>query len=628
MRKSFSRKLIISLGVVMMITFAVSGYITYKIHLHLFTEEISRQFSKTNEQAAARLDLQIRNIYKISNFIVFHPYVEQVLQRSAQTEKRETYTQLSDQDELNSLLYQVKYDEPKLFSMYLYDVQDNGFIFGGANAPSTRLSKDVYLDIKAKLEGSFGNLIWFPMQLPSDNTSSGVRHLFAAARQMKTVNQEKYGIMVMLFDESLISEYLNELVKDEQANVFLYDKMDNLVYSDLNLLSAAPEPGSITNKSVDLVDGKPYLYSKSRSGQVDFTLVSRVSLDALQSKSGIIFQVNVLIGIISVVLSGLLVFWTGNRLFRPLHRLVQGMRRMREGDFQIRLETRSDDELGFMAHSFNAMAENLDKLVKEVYERQLSEREAELTAIQAQLNPHFLHNTLDTIYWKLYLQDDLDTAELVVSLSDMLRYALEPVDLPTTLLDEFTQIRNYLTIQHHRFGHELETMVQLEEGIEQWPVPRLILQPLVENVFMHAFTEMATGQALIIRAYRSTINRENEEELGAIVIEIIDNGKGITEDQLKAIWQSARSAGFASVSTRPSEGEFLSSTRHSEEVSQRRRRVHIGIRSVIRRLNLLYGEPYGLQIESKQDAGTTFRLRLPRTEDYGLDLPNRKSWGE
>ncbi|WP_165972254.1 sensor histidine kinase [Paenibacillus piri] len=604
-RRSFSQKLIISLSVVILFTFAVSGYITYKLHVHLFTEEISAQFSKTNEQAAARLDLQIRDIYRISNFIVFHPYIEQVLKRSAQTEMRETYTQLSDQDELNKLLFQVKYDEPKLVSMYLYDVKDNGFIFSGVGSSSIRLGKEVYNSIKDKLDGSFGNLIWFPLQLPSSDAASGYRHFFAAARYMKTIQQDSYGMMVMLFDQSLISEYLNELVKDEQANVFLYDKMDHPVYSDIEDLAGSPVPGDIVNKSISTVNGQPYLYAKSRSGQVDFTLVSRVSLEALQSKSTIIFQINVLIGLVSLGLAGILVFWTGNRLLHPLRELVQGMRRMREGDFQIRLAVRSDDELGFMARGFNAMAENLDKLVKEVYERQLNEREAELTALQAQLNPHFLHNTLDTIYWKLYLQDDRETAKLVVSLSDMLRYALEPVDIRTTLHDEFTQIRNYLTIQNHRFGHELETVVQIEEELAQAPVPRLILQPLVENVFVHAFTEMAAGQVLIIRAYRGSVREEKKEggreKPDTIIVEIMDNGKGMTVEQINGVLEAARTARVhgdnpEDLAPRPRGGK---------------RRIHVGVRSVMRRLNLLYGEPYGLQIESKPGAGTVFRLFLP-----------------
>lgn len=599
-RKSFSQKLILSLAVIILVTFTVSGYITYKIHLNLFTEEISEQFSKTNEQAAARLDLQIRDIYRISNFVVFHPYVQQVLERSAQTDQRETFTQLSDQDELNKLLFQVKYDEPKLTAMYLYDSKENSFMFGGTSVFSTKLTKEAFSQIKSSLDGSYGNLIWFPLQLPSSNAASGYQTFFAAARQMKTIQQNPYGIMIMLFDQSLISEYLIDLIKDEQANVFLYDKMDRLVYSDVADLSAAPAPGSVVNRSIGHVDDEPFLYAKSRSGQVDFTLISRVSLDSLQSRSGIILQVNLLIGIISLLLAGVLVIWAGSRLLRPLRELVQGMTRMKAGDMRTRVEVRTDDELGFMARSFNSMAEHVDSLIKEVYERQLSEREAELTALQAQLNPHFLHNTLDSIYWMVYLKDDKETASLVVSLSDMLRYALEPAETDTTLYDEFSQIRNYLKIQNHRFGHQLETIVKMEEGIESTPIPRLILQPLVENVFVHAFTDKPSAQVLVIRAYIGTAKGNTAAYLvPAIIIEIIDNGKGMSAEMIQKVISTAEA----------NRGQLTLSD--PAPMKDKRRRNHIGIRSVIRRLNLLYGEPYGLRIESESGIGTTFRMILP-----------------
>lgn len=599
-RKSFSQKLILSLAVIILFTFAVSGYITYRIHLNLFTEEISEQFSKTNEQAAARLDLQIRDIYRISNFVVFHPYVQQVLERSAQTEQRETYTQLSDQDELNNLLFQVKYDEPKLTAMYLYDAKENGFIFSGTNRFSTKLTKDAFSQIKLSLDGSYGNLIWFPLQVQNSDTASGYQTFFAAARQMKTVQQNPYGIMVMLFDQSLISEYLIDLVKDEQANVFLYDKMDHLVYSDLSNLEEAPAPSSVVNRSVGLVEGEQYLNAKSRSGQVDFTLISRVSLDSLQSRSGIILQVNLLIGIVSLLLAGVLVAWAARRLLRPLRELVQGMTRMKAGDMRTRIEVRTDDELGYLARSFNSMAEHVDALIKEVYERQLSEREAELTALQAQLNPHFLHNTLDSIYWMVYLKDDKETAGLIVSLSDMLRYALEPAETDTTLYDEFSQIRNYLNIQNHRFGHQLETIVKMDEGIQSTRVPRLILQPLVENVFVHAFTERPAAQVLAIRAYIGDAgDNASAKPVPAIIIEIFDNGKGMSAEIIQKVIGAAEA------------GRGQATHYESSHTKDNRRRNHIGLRSVIRRLNLLYEKPYGLRIESEPGIGTTVRMFLP-----------------
>lgn len=601
-RKSFFRRIIIHMSLIIMLTFVVSAYVSYRINVGLFTEEVSKQFTKANEQAAARLDLQIRDISRISNFIVFHPYVEQVLRRSAELEVRESHTQISDQDELNQLLYQVRGDENKLYSMFLYDMKDNSFFFHVSPAASSFLDKDVYENIKWQLADSSGNLVWFPIELPSAVDSSGYRNFFIAARYMKNRSYEQYGTLVMLFDQSLFSQDLNSLVRDEQANVFLFDRQDQLVYTDLpdNEWSRIPVVADLQGQDIIEEDGTSYLYVKSRSRIMDFALVSRVSLDSLKAKSSVIFKVSASVGTVGIMLAVVMLFWSGKRLLRPLKELVQSMRRMREGNFETRVAVRTDDELAYIGQSFNSMAENLNLLIREVYERQLSEREAELTALQAQLNPHFLHNTLDTIYWELYLQGAHDTSRLVVSLSDMLRYALEPADSETTLSEELRQIRNYLTIQNTRYGDGLETIVQVEEGAGTANIPRLILQPLVENVFVHAFADKLAARVLIIKASRqsgSAIGEEQPMERSGLLIEIIDNGKGMEQAEIQRILSSASAP--------------RSERRRAEEPVVGNKSVHIGIRSVIRRLNLIYGDPYGLKIESRAGAGTTIRLLLP-----------------
>jgi two-component system, sensor histidine kinase YesM len=592
-RQSFSRRLVVRLSLVIMATFLLSGYISYLIHMRLFTDEVSKQFSKANEQAASRLDLQIRDIYRISNFVVFHPYVQQVLKGSAAASNREAFTQIYEQQELDKLLLQVKLDENKLYTMYLFDTKDNGFYFSTSNRAPASLAKSVYDEVKTRLDLTMGSLIWFPTRVNDLGEASETRNVYVAARYMKDLKQEQYGIMVMLFDESLFSEDLNELVGDEKANVFLYDKQDRLVYTDRKDGGAVPDPAEFGESAVLHEEGTSYLYVKSRSGQVDFTLISRVSLDKLEQRSSIIFQAAIAVGLMGVLVASVLVILTGNRLLRPLRQLVSGMRRMREGNFDTRLQVRTNDELGFISENFNDMAHNINSLIQEVYERQLNAREAELTALQAQLNPHFLHNTLDTIYWKLYLQDDKDTARLVVSLSDMLRYALEPVDTHTTLQEEMTQTRNYLTIQSTRFGQDLETVVQVEDSILKAPVPRLILQPLVENAFAHGFADKAEGKALVIRAFRIPLDQGE-----AIRIEIMDNGKGMTEDEIMKLLQQAKESG----SSAPYDQQVISGGK---------RRIPIGLRNVVRRIKLLFGDPYGVSIESKPDAGTCLRLTLP-----------------
>lgn len=605
-RFSFSTRLVLYLSVVILLMFSFSWYITYRIHSDVLTKEISKQFSKANEQAAKRLDLQIRDIYRISNYIVFHPYVEQVLRRSAESRQRETNTQLTDQDELNQLLFQVKMDENKLHSMFLFDVRRNSFFFRGSENALGRLSEQLYEEIEDRLEDTFGNFVWFPTYVASTRATDGRLNLMVAARHMKNSAQEQYGTLVMLFDQSLFSEDLKELISDEKANVFLYDKQENLIYSDLNVPEGEQEeqeaaPFTRLDRSIHNHNGETYLYVKNRSGQADFTLVSRASLNDLQKKSSAAFPVSVMAMLLSVVMTGMLVTLTGKRLLRPVRQLVIGMKRIREGDLNVKINVQTQDELAFIGQSFNTMAEHMKNLIQEVYERQLSEREAELTSLQSQLNPHFLHNTLDTLYWKLYLKDDQELSQLVVALSEMLRYALEPAGEQTTLQEEVDQIRNYLTIQNTRFGHELEIIVKVDDNVNLLPVPRLILQPIVENVFTHAFKDKTSRKILVIHAYTDEFVDKQGKVGEALFIKVADNGKGMPEAEVAELLASAAEPRHTQPREPWEQGE-----------KGGRRRLPIGVKSVIRRLNLMYGQPYGMKIESRPGKGTTIYLVLPK----------------
>src|SRR5690606_33756555 len=125
--------------------------------------------------------------------------------------------------------------------------------------------------------------------------------------------------------------------------------------------------------------------------------------------------------------------------------------------------------------------------IRKVYIKQMSEREAELKLLQAQLNPHFLYNIFDEIYWKLYNQNVIDTAVIIKSLSDILRYSLRNVQQPTTLREELVQVRNYLNIQIELFHENLEYQIKIEDELMDCQIIRLVIQPIIENVFVHAF---------------------------------------------------------------------------------------------------------------------------------------------
>jgi two-component system sensor histidine kinase YesM len=197
------------------------------------------------------------------------------------------------------------------------------------------------------------------------------------------------------------------------------------------------------------------------------------------------------------------------------------------------------------------------------------------------LNPHFLYNTLDTIHMKLYLgENDEQAAQLVLSLSGLLRYALQNPNAHTTVKDEIEHITKYINIQSVRIGGRLETFIQVDEEAEQLPVIRLILQPLVENAFVHAFAQMS--KICILRIKVSI-------EQSLLCIEISDNGRGMTQEQIDKIMQ----------------------LQHRSQEEPTSATGGIGLKTVIRRVSLMYGPPYGLVIHSEPNEGTTMKLILP-----------------
>jgi two-component system sensor histidine kinase YesM len=566
-RLSLKLKVIISLCLVLSTVFIVSGYITYKLHVQIAKDEVSEQFTQTVDQIMYSIDQRAQMSYKLSNQIIFHPMLVELLQKTAVN----YYDTLS----IQNVLDQMMLSESQLLSINLFNIKGNQF--RPANSFLFRpLHEAAYTEIMNKLHETDGELIWYKTSFDRLLTNSKLdSEAIIAARLMKTDRLETYGILVFVFNERYFLNELQSVMKNADGSMYLFNGSKELLYTDDTSYSMMPLP----DEGFEVTD-RSSIYAESRSELTGFTLISRTSFAKLKVKSQIIFSIALFSGIASIILSSVLVMIAMQRLFKPLSGLVKGMRKVRNGDLDTRIEIQTSDELAFLGESFNDMLRNINLLIKEVYEKQLREREAELKALQAQLNPHFLYNTLDMIYWKLYLQDDHDNAKLIISLSEMLRYSLEPVNKDTTVKDELNQLNNYLSIQSSRFEDTLVCNQDIaQEALNSRIVP-LLLQPLVENVFIHAFRNISDQRGLL------TIKVFIDHSV--LVIEITDNGSGIAQDRIEQLLKSTDV--------------------HDQE-------AHLGIRSVVRRIALIYGEPYRLEIESELGRGTTMRLLLPYVDE-------------
>lgn len=285
------------------------------------------------------------------------------------------------------------------------------------------------------------------------------------------------------------------------------------------------------------------------------------------------YRISLLLSLFSLLLCILVSGVLSARLFYPIRELQGAMARVRRGELQTRIQTGRRDEFGELAESFNVMTENLDRYMKRQVAQQKELNEVQIAMMQAQLNPHFLYNTLDTIKWMAKAHQAPEIATMSSKLAKILRTSISgPGFIP--LREELALAESYGEIQKIRFGGRFEIRCELPEELREIPVPKLIVQPIVENAVLHGFREIEEGRILL------RVRRFPEETLE---ISIADDGCGISEETLCLLRERRREI----------------------------RKGHIGIYNVDSILRLHYGEKYGLEIRKRENRGTEVRIRIP-----------------
>ena len=268
-----------------------------------------------------------------------------------------------------------------------------------------------------------------------------------------------------------------------------------------------------------------------------------------------------------------------NIVSKPLHALSVAMNNFKQGDFSQKVEVMTQDEVGEVSACFNRMVDDIRELIDKNYVMAIRERESELDALQAQINPHFLYNTLDSLYWKATESGNEEIAEDIVSLSQLFRLVLNRGNGIVTVQTEAELLDRYLHIQKMRFGKRLEYEISLDNMILDEEIPKLILQPFVENAIVHGFEKIDGNFTL------SIIGTKEEK---CMIFQIRDTGVGMSEEQIAALWEHADNRKYAS-----------------------QRIGRYAIKNVKERLELIYHENYELHITSKVGQGTTVTILVP-----------------
>lgn len=269
-----------------------------------------------------------------------------------------------------------------------------------------------------------------------------------------------------------------------------------------------------------------------------------------------------------------------NIVTKPLKQLSEAIDKFSTGDFEQQVEVTTHDEVGEAAECFNRMVGDIRTLIDENYVITLKERESELAALQAQINPHFLYNTLDSLYWQAQEADNEELAETILALSQLFRMVLAQGKEEIMVGQEMELVSRYLQIQKVRFDKRLNYEIKLEEAVKKAKIPKLIVQPFVENAIVHGFENVRTPCRL-----RVTGRKEGDY----IRFEIYDTGIGMRQDQIDSIWEE-----------------------ETEQGRYAKQRVgRFAIKNIKERLYLKYHEDFKLEIQSDVGHGTTVILEVP-----------------
>lgn len=599
-------KLIISFLALIILPVVTIGIFSFYTSQRLLKQKTEQYTSDILMETGENVDVKLREIERISFQIV---------------------SNMTIQDALKKANMGIKDEYEKIFVERAIDSQLKGFVplyLDIAAVQVVSLSGTVYyvnpgsvtIDIsdseKRILEEHKGGAVWF-----GTNPSSQTIRVGRAINSI--VNQELIGYEIIQIRESSVHDIYRRTDLFKSGDILITDLDGRIIsHKDKSKLdefigdvAAGLTKDSIYNSFTTVgIDGTSnYVASRSiNNGQ--WRMIAIIPTE--QYEGDIILLRYWILGICGAccIMSLLLSLRISDSISRPLRNLSEMMNKVGKGNFDVSIQPYTNDEVGVLSEHFNKMVRQVQKLIQEVYQEQYLKQKAELKSLRAQINPHFLYNTLESINWMARTRNVPEIGDMVKALGDLMRASISGDDF-VTLNDEITNITNYLKIQKFRYGDRLGVCIGISPDIGQIIVPKLILQPIVENSIVHGLEEKLEDGHIRI---------SGELENGDVVIMICDDGVGMEKekaDHLNRLFSEYHegtrvSGGSAKVDIRKDIG------------SKDDMHTHIGLINVDRRIKMYYGASYGLSISSVIGEGTSVKAVLPaRTSAPETGLHNK-----
>lgn len=572
---------------VMVIMIGVTGAFIYNRVSYVLKNNAERHIQQTAVQANGRLDALIGQIDSLTEQVANHQGVQQLLLEDLSGRK----VTFSQRQSLLQIMFSYQAYMPSVGSLELYDA-DGTLLF-----PLREGTLDSRIDRSYITEANRqkGRLVWIGTD-PNDPQS------LLAIRQVSLLDRwfSRGGYLIARVQRGYFQ--LNDPMSggSEGESILLVDEKGELVGSGgipaadlLHLLNSSGQTVKFRDRE--------YVKVEQHSDRTNWTLLVLTPVSFVTEGLSVLRTIMFISCVIGTLLFLMMSFLLSTMITRPISRLIRAMRKSRPAALSLQPESPAALELRELNHTYNAMITNINELIRVVYEKEVLQSRTELKALQAQINPHFLFNTLESFNWSLQDKGEEELAGLMVSLSRLFRYTIDQQgrDGWVTIGEETEHIRRYLQIMEMRLGERLAWQINMPHEFAAVPVPKLLIQPIVENAVLHG-VENSRGNGVV------EVQIGHSARQGWTRVAVSDNGPGMDQDTCAALYRALQ--GGPSVAGKG---------------------TGMGLVNVQQRLKLYYagadGEIDGLQIVSSPGAGTVISFDIPNGNGgggHGTDVKN------
>lgn len=596
MQWGIRKKLIIFLLLVTVLPFGSSIAITY----YQTTKSLNNRFVSTNYDLIVKgeeeLTVYLEDVAQMSSVLYrYTPFMN--VMRDGLSQNLGT-----NQEEVRRALAYLFNTRPEIEQMHLYiDIGKDSY----TNYHSRISGRGKYISIFShpyysrltRYEGF--SLIEPPHEIYSYNNISVIpnsekKNVLSFHNILRDVPSDKLlGFLSIDINLSKISAIAGRLFTKDMEDLFIMDDKGVIIYSSNESMIGKENKEkwfeqvkkvSSTTKSMEWKDKQfsgVIVHDKFSAPYKNWYIVKRIPYDVLYQSARETALINISIGIVTLVIVLIATMFVSFKITAPIKVLIDNMKKVEKGEFEADFDSLGNDEIGMLGRHFKLMISKINDLIEREYKLDIENKESQLRVLRSQINPHFLYNALQSIGTLALKSKAVPVYSLLTSLSKIMRYSMNMKEDIVPFISEEMHVKSYLLLQKQRFDEQFEFEVNVSKEVQEILIPKMILQPIVENCFKHGFDQ---------RLEKATIQIEGKLlDNGMVYICVRDNGVGVNEEQLNRIMQELCNEG-------------------SKEVKQRET---IGLKNIYDRLQIYYANQAKMWIDSNEESGFTVTVQFP-----------------